>query len=202
MAPTYPFWAARLFLLCVSLEVFATPTRRYHGRMLIHHSSPAVPPCWIGVCTHAGSGTLRVRRRLLVACLGDTIHLATTGTLPLGLRVLDAFLSSCCMKEFGDEFGCVIWKLQLSPLEHCSLDFHCQQSPRILSTLFCPWILDHGVSFIISISGARILISFLLLDTSFYRCLQSVIIRSSFLLMNLQVVQFQYGLEFLRLSYS
>ena len=27
--------------------------------------------------------------------------------LPLGLRVLDAFLSFCCMKEFGDGFGCV-----------------------------------------------------------------------------------------------
>ena len=25
---------------------------------------------------------------------------------PLGLRVLDAFLSLCCMKEFGDGFGC------------------------------------------------------------------------------------------------
>ena len=33
--------AARLFLLCASLEVFATPTRRYHGRMLIHPSLPA-----------------------------------------------------------------------------------------------------------------------------------------------------------------
>ena len=41
VAATYPFWAARLFLLCVSLEVFATPTRRYHGRMLIHASRPA-----------------------------------------------------------------------------------------------------------------------------------------------------------------
>ena len=36
-----PLRAARLFLLCVSLEVFATPTRRYHGSMLIHPSSPA-----------------------------------------------------------------------------------------------------------------------------------------------------------------
>ena len=41
-----PLRAARFFLLCVSLEVFATPTRRYHGRMLIHPSSPAraTPP--------------------------------------------------------------------------------------------------------------------------------------------------------------
>ena len=31
------------------------------------------------------------------------------GLLPLGLRVLDVFLSFCCMKEFGDGFGCVIF---------------------------------------------------------------------------------------------
>ena len=35
---TYPFGAARLFLLRDSL---ATPTRRYHGRMLIHPLPPA-----------------------------------------------------------------------------------------------------------------------------------------------------------------
>ena len=60
--------------------------------------------------------------------------------LPPGLRVLDAFLSFCCMKEFGDDFGCVIFarlfiswrKLQLSPFTHCPLASHCQQSPRIL----------------------------------------------------------------------
>ena len=74
-------------------------------------------------------------------------------------------------------------------------------SKNSLSTLFCPLILDHGVSFIISISGAKILISYVLLDTSFHNRCQSVIIKSYFLLMNLQVIQFQYGLEFLRLSY-
>ena len=63
-------------------------------------------------------------------------------------------------------------------------------------TLFCPWILDHGVSFIISIPGAKILISYVLLDTSFHHRFQSVISRSSFLLMNLQVIQFQYVLSF------
>ena len=68
-------------------------------------------------------------------------------------------------------------------------------------TLFYPWILDHSVSFIISIPGAKILISYVLLD-SFHHRFQSVIIRSYFLLMNLQVIQFQYGLEFLRHSYS
>ena len=75
-------------------------------------------------------------------------------------------------------------------------------SQNSLYTLFCSLILDHGVSFIIFISGAKIVISYILLDTSFHHRFQSVIVRSYFLLMNLQVIQFQFGLEFLRLSYS
>ena len=75
-------------------------------------------------------------------------------------------------------------------------------SQSSLFTLFCPLILDNCVCFIISISGFKILDSQSLLDTSFYHRLQSVIIRSSFLLMNLHIVQFQYGLELLRLSNS
>ena len=110
------------------------------------------------------------------------------------------------MKEFGDGFDGVIFarlliswrKLQLSPLEHCPLVSHCQQSPRILFlyTLFCSLILNHSVLLIISVSGAKILISNILLDTSLHHSFQSVIIRSFFRLMNLQVIQFQYGLEF------
>ena len=133
------------------------------------------------------------------------------GFFPLGLRVLDTFLSFCCMKELGDGFGCVDFarlfiscgKLQLSPLEHCPLAF---QLPTISRTslfpLFRPLILDHGACFKISISGTKILISNFLFDTSFHHRLQSVIVRSYFLLMNLQVVQFQHGLECLRLSHS
>ena len=75
-------------------------------------------------------------------------------------------------------------------------------SKNSLYTLFCLLILDHGVSFTVSISSAKILISYILLDTSFHHRFQYVIIKSYFLLMNLQVLQFQYGLEFLRLSYS
>ena len=75
-------------------------------------------------------------------------------------------------------------------------------SKNSLFTLFHPMILDHGAGFKISISGYKILHSQILLDTSFYHCLQSVIIRSSFLLMTLHIVQFQYGLEFRRLSHS
>ena len=54
-------------------------------------------------------------------------------------------------------------------------------SQTSLFTLFCPMILDHGACFKISISGFKILHSQILLDTSFYHCLQSVIIRSCFL---------------------
>ena len=71
-----------------------------------------------------------------------------------------------------------------------------------LSTLFYPLIVDHGACCKISISGCKVLHSQILLDTAFYLRLQSLIIRFGFLLMNLHIVQFQYGLEFPRLSYS
>ena len=81
------------------------------------------------------------------------------------------------------------------------VDFPSPTIPKSpLSTLFCHLILDHGVPFIISISGLKIIDSYILFGTCFHHCLQSVIIRSYFLLMNLQVIQFQYGLDFLRLS--
>ena len=68
---------------------FATPTRRYHGRMLIHPSSPCVchPRCR-GVCTHAGSGPPRVRRRLLWTCLGVPIPLAIPGFHDKGMMLV------------------------------------------------------------------------------------------------------------------
>ena len=63
-----------------------------------------------------------------------------TGLLPLGLRVLDAFLTLCCAEDPGEGFGCVDFarlssscrKLQLSPSEHCPWAYHCPQSPRLL----------------------------------------------------------------------
>ena len=82
VAATYPCGQP---VLCVSLEVFATPTRRYHGRMLIHHSTPCE---WKSVCTHAGSGPLRVRRRLSAACLGDSISLATADSIVTDMDIL------------------------------------------------------------------------------------------------------------------
>ena len=75
-------------------------------------------------------------------------------------------------------------------------------SKNSLYTLFCSLILDHGVLLKISTSGPKILISNFLLDTSLHHSFQSVIIKSGFLLMNIHIVQFQYGLELLRLSYS
>ena len=48
-------------------------------------------------------------------------------------------------------------------------------SKNSLHTLFCPLILDHGVSFIISVSGFKILVYYILRDTSFHLRLQSVI---------------------------
>ena len=71
---------------CGSLEVFATPSRRYYGRTLIRPSSSCTcQPNRKGVCTHAGSGPSRVRRRLFAACLGDTIppgHSQSCSSIP------------------------------------------------------------------------------------------------------------------------
>ena len=134
------------------------------------------------------------------------------GLLPLGLRVLDAFLSLCCIER--------IWR-RIRLCRYCTL-IHIVSVTAIVSfttlpvsfplptisltslfTLFHHLILDHGACFKLSISGLKILDSQILLDTFFFTiCLQYVIIRSSFLLMNLYIVRIQYGLEFLRLSYS
>ena len=76
MAATYPCGQPGSFL-CVSLEVFATPTRRYHGRMLIHPSLPACATPEVKGCSHTRRfGTFASRRRLLSTCLGDPIPLA------------------------------------------------------------------------------------------------------------------------------
>ena len=126
---------------------------------------------------------------------------STTGTLASktsGSRRISHILPR---ERTWRRFGCVDFarllisyrKLQLSPFEHCPLAFHCQQSPGLLFTLFCPLILDHGVLLKISASGPKVLISNFLFDTSFHHSFQSVIIRS---------IQFQYGLDFFRLSYS
>ena len=104
---------------------------------------------------------------------------------PLGLRVLDAFLSFCRVEELGDGFGCVdfarlliSWRAIVS-FRALPVRFPLPTiSQTSLFTLFCPLILDHGVSLLISVSGPKIPVSLILLDTSFHHCLQSVIIRS------------------------
>ena len=51
------------------------------------------------------------------------------------------------------------------PPEHCPLDSHCQQSPRILCTRrFCSLILDRNPCLIMSVSGIKILVSNILHD--------------------------------------
>ena len=98
----------------------------------------------------------------------------------------------------------ISWKkLQVSPLEHCPLAVHCQQSPGVLcSWCFVSWFLTMALLslflFLVSKFSNRKICAIPL----FHHRLQSAIIRSGFLLMNLKVVQFQYGLEFLRPSYS
>ena len=90
-----PFRAARLFLLCVSQQVFATPTRRYHGRMLIHPSHPScATPSHKGARTHAGSGPSRVRRRLLMTCLGDPSPWPFTCVMNGRYQSIQAFVTS------------------------------------------------------------------------------------------------------------
>ena len=135
--------------------------------------------------------------------LKPSIH--STAVLPLGLLVLDAFLSFYRVKELGEGFDFVIYvrlliswrKLQLSPSEHCPLAFlRPTISWSFLFSLLCPLILNHDVGLISSISGFKILNSYILLDTSFHHRLQSLIIKPCFLLVNIQVIQYQHGLKF------
>ena len=56
--------------------------------------------------------TLHRMKKCKFLC-GNPLH-GHRDILPLGLRVLDAFLSFCCTKEFGDGFGCVFLKRLLT----------------------------------------------------------------------------------------
>ena len=85
-----PLRAARLFLLCVSLEVLP---RRLDGTtagcQFILPPRACATPIRKSVCTHAGSGHSRVRRRLFGTCLGDPIPLA----IPLRIEFLNIVIS-------------------------------------------------------------------------------------------------------------
>ena len=62
--------------------------------------------------------------------------------------------------------------------ETAIVSFHTLPVENSLYTLFCSLILDHGILLIISVSGAKILILSILLNTYLHHCVQSVIIRS------------------------
>ena len=95
------------------------------------------------------------------------------GLFPLGLRVLDAFFSSCCMKEFGDVFDChfstlidIVAETTLVSSRTLPVELPLPTiSKNSLYTLFCFLILDHGACFKISVSGRKILDSQILLET-------------------------------------
>ena len=90
------------------------------------------------------------------------------------------------MKEFGNGFDGELFPLIHIVAETAIVSFHTLPvgfplptiSKNSLYTLFCPWILDHGVLLKISASGSKVLISNFLLDTSLHHSFQSVIIRS------------------------
>ena len=76
-----PLRAAWLFLLCVSLEVFATPTRRYHGRMLTQPSPPACATPEVKGCSHTRRfGTLASPSPPVIDMPWDPIPLAINQT--------------------------------------------------------------------------------------------------------------------------
>ena len=112
------------------------------------------------------------------------------------------------MKEFGDGFdACNFSTLIHIVAETTIVSFHTLPvgfplptiSKNYLNTLFCSPILDHGVSFIIPTSGAKILFSNFLFDTSLDHSFQSV---NNQVLTSSDDSPGQYFLEFLRLSYS
>ena len=74
-----------------------------------------------------------------------------------------SFFHACWYR--GGNCNCLLWNTAPVELPLPTI------SKNSLYTLFCSLILDHGVSFIISISGANILISYVLLYTSFHHLL-------------------------------
>ena len=71
-----PLRAARFSSLVRLTGGIATPSRRYHGKMLIRPSLPACATRPLGARAHAGSGPSRVRRRLSWTRLEVPISLA------------------------------------------------------------------------------------------------------------------------------
>ena len=90
------------------------------------------------------------------------------GLMPLGLWVLDAFLSFCRHERTRRRirlchfctFIDIVTETAIVSFGALPVGFPLPTfSQSSLFTLFCPLILDHGVSFINSVSGAKILVS-------------------------------------------
>ena len=96
------------------------------------------PTTALGLVEHFQNELVQVPLKQSLQSHRDILPL---GLFPLELRVLD-FSHSAAWKNLERKFGCVnfarffvSWrKLQLSPLIHCPLVSHCQQSPRFLCT--------------------------------------------------------------------
>ena len=130
------------------------------------------------------------------------------GLLPLGLLFLDAFLTLCRVEDIGEGFGsdCFCTLVDIVP-ETAIVSFRTlfvgfplpTMSLSSLFTLICPLILDHGVCHTISVSDFKFIIRkfcSVLLFTIVFSLSKS---GPAFFW---QFVQFQYGPEFLELSYS
>ena len=121
------------------------------------------------------------------------------------------FAHSAAWKKFRNGFGCVTFprlliswrKLQLSPFTHCPLVSHSQQSPRILCTrCFVPWFLTTAF-----FSKFPLMIPKFLFWTSCSILLFTIVFNlwesgPNFFWWVSRSYNFEYGLEFLRLSYS
>ena len=120
------------------------------------------------------------------------------GLFPLGLRVLDAFFTLLRRRSWRRVPLCRFCTLIRIVSETATVSLW--TLPVSFPLLFYPIIVDHGVSFRISVSGLKILHS----NSAryFFFPLSSMCDNQVQLLMNLHIVQFQYGLWFLRLSYS
>ena len=178
-------------------------------RELLLNSTTTLGSCGTSILEGATFKEGIVERSFLVIFARPSKH--STGLLHLGLRVLDAFLSFWCMKEFGNGFDGVSFphflmswrKLQLSPSRKLPVQLPLPTiSKNSFYPLFCSLILNHGVSLTISISGFKILISCFLFDTSFNHRFHFVIIRSQLSSGESPGLQFQDSLGFFRFSYS
>ena len=96
-----PLRAARFFLLATHWRYchadWTVPRQDVNSSFLPHVCHPEKNKK--GDRTHAGSGPLRARRLLLVACLGDSIPLATTSLLIQVRRMTIVLLQNSSRRE-------------------------------------------------------------------------------------------------------